>query len=395
MDTETLKLPKLPVLGWAAFTGKSSAPIACFMDSPDAEFTSSGHAAIALALKSLGIGPGSKVLVPTYHCPTMIAPVVACGAEPVFYAIDQNGSPQLQAVASAAQECQAMLVAHFYGVPQVLAGIRACCDRNDMALIEDCAHALFGSDGEGVIGSTGDYAIASLTKFLPTNDGGAIRFPQGGRRPPLKERPLRDSVKVAANAIEIGSQFSRLEGLNGTLRGAFALMDTLRGKRLSTPFDSTSSMHGAGARRDWLSEYAPDCVTWKQETFWARWTTRHVKRDRIVSNRRRNYALLRDSLADLPGAHPLWPDLPEHCAPYVFPLWVDAPDSTYKRVRAKGIPVFRWDEIWPSTPALDGDVGLQWATHVFQLGCHQDLEPEDISSMTRELHAIFGGSAGS
>jgi len=93
---------------------------------------------------------------------------------------------------------------------------------------------------------------------------------------------------------------------------------------------------------------------------------------------------------NLPGAHALMPSLPDACAPYVFPLWVDEPEHTYQRVRAAGIPVFRWDELWPSTPTLVGDSGFQWSMHVFQIGCHQDLRPTDIARMADALHAIFG-----
>jgi hypothetical protein len=84
------------------------------------------------------------------------------------------------------------------------------------------------------------------------------------------------------------------------------------------------------------------------------------------------------------------PNLPDACAPYVFPLWVDEPEGTYQRVRAAGIPVFRWDELWPSTPTLVGDSGFRWSMHVFQIGCHQDLRPTDIARMAEALHAIFG-----
>ena len=117
---------------------------------------------------------------------------------------------------------------------------------------------------------------------------------------------------------------------------------------------------------------------------------RRVHRERIVANRRRNYQILATLVADLSGARALMPNLPDACAPYVFPLWVDEPEGTYQRVRAAGIPVFRWDELWPSTPTLVGDSGFRWSMHVFQIGCHQDLRPTDIARMAEALHAIFG-----
>jgi len=79
--------PRLPVFGWSAFSGERAAPVPAVLDARYRRFTTSGRAAIEVALRVLGVGPGDKVLVPTYHCPTMIAPVVRSGAEPAFYPI--------------------------------------------------------------------------------------------------------------------------------------------------------------------------------------------------------------------------------------------------------------------------------------------------------------------
>ena len=46
-------------------------------------YPKSSRVAIALSPHLLEIGPGDQVLVPTYHCHTMIAPVVQYGAEPM------------------------------------------------------------------------------------------------------------------------------------------------------------------------------------------------------------------------------------------------------------------------------------------------------------------------
>ncbi len=86
------------------------------------------------------------------------------------------------------------------------------------------------------------------------------------------------------------------------------------------------------------------------------------------------------------------PALPDAAAPYVFPLWVERPEASYKAIRAAGVPIFRWDEVWPGTPAIDGDCGIEWATHVFQLGCHQDLSVHDLSRMAQRVREILGES---
>ena len=86
-------LPKRPVLDWADFAGARQASLPSIADLPHRQLTTSGRAAIYHALKLANPAPGSAVLVPTYHCPTMIAPVVLLGLEPIFYPIDARACP--------------------------------------------------------------------------------------------------------------------------------------------------------------------------------------------------------------------------------------------------------------------------------------------------------------
>jgi hypothetical protein len=90
-------LPKLPVFGWHSLQGGPS-PLPSLLDLPRLNYTTSGRASILLALQALGVGPGQAVLLPTYHCPSMVAPVTHLGATPVFYPIDEQGTPLLQSL---------------------------------------------------------------------------------------------------------------------------------------------------------------------------------------------------------------------------------------------------------------------------------------------------------
>jgi dTDP-4-amino-4,6-dideoxygalactose transaminase len=121
----------------------------------------------------------------------------------------------------------------------------------------------------------------------------------------------------------------------------------------------------------------------------ARLISGSVCHSRIVEDRRRNYADLARRLSGIRGARSLLPSLPEGATPYVFPLYVNDPAASYQRLRSAGIPIFRWDEVWPGTPVLDGDRGLDWADRVFQLGCHQDLSPPDIEAIARTVREII------
>jgi hypothetical protein len=217
-------LPRLPLFGWSAFVGARDASLPCVLDQPHVVFTSSGGAAIALALRDLGTRSGDRVLVPTYHCPTMIAPVAATGATPLFFPLDEAGTPRIAELAKwDLAGVRAMIVAHYFGLPQPMARIRQFCDDRGIVLIEDCAHAMFGEADGRPIGSHGHYAIASLTKFLPTADGGCLVYGRGPAKPPaLPARSFSDQIRIIANTVEAGAQHRRMPGVNGMITASFA-----------------------------------------------------------------------------------------------------------------------------------------------------------------------------
>jgi perosamine synthetase len=377
-------LPRLPILGWSAFKGTRPTTVPSLLDAPQVVYTQSGRASIALALRLLNVRPGDRVLVPTYHCPTMIQPVVAAGAEPVFYSLDARGCPSLQYLKAAdLRGVRAIIAAHYFGVPQPMGELRRFCDERSISLIEDCAHALFGMSDGRPVGSWGEYAIASLTKFFPVPEGGCLVSHQ---RPVLDvvlpERALVEELKTALDAVEMGARHHGFPGLNSALIAVFNLKNALRHE--PTPQQTTQD---AAWRRSGTSHnlLAVDPV---RVTRVARWIAQHAPRSHIVAVRRRNFSHLAQLLANVPGVRVLHKVLPEGAVPYVFPVLVEGADEKYHRLRASGIPIYRWDDIWPTTPSLAGDVGQVWTRSVFQLGCHQDLSLQDLESIAQQVRRV-------
>jgi len=376
--------PRLPVLGWSAFSGEYAAPSLGVLNTRHWRYTTSGRAAIALALRVLKIRPGDKVLVPTYHCPTMIAPVVQSGAQPVFYPITASGGVDLGWLQRAAPAgARAILATHYFGIPQPMSSVRAFCDAHGIAMIEDCAHAFFGMS-EGVsVGSWGDLAIASLPKFFPAPEGGLLL---SATRPltgvDFAPRGWRDEIKAVADAIELGVEHGRFPGLNTLLAGVFGIKNWWSHHNRPSDASADSSGKSAGTAIDNRLDTCRPTVA-------ARWIASGVRQFRIVEHRRRNYAALASRLLMVDGAHALRPELPEGVTPYVFPLYVDNPEASYQQLRSAGIPLFRWDDVWPGTPVLDGDHGLYWAQLVFQIGCHQDLSLHDIEAMATTVREMI------
>jgi dTDP-4-amino-4,6-dideoxygalactose transaminase len=279
-----------------------------------------------------------------------------------------------------------MLVAHYFGVPQAMQGVRKLCDANRLALIEDCAHAFFGVADGRAVGGWGDVAVASLTKFFPVPEGGVIvsnDVPLEHLQ--LSPRPWIDELRAIADAVQLGAEHGKLRGFNSVLQAIFGARALLRRKAQA---EQTQPQPLARA------ELADELLKAAQPAAAALWIARHVHAGRIAAVRRRNYARLARRLSGLRGGYPLARELPAGAVPYVFPLFVHRAEEVYQPLRRTGIPIFRWDQLWPDTPKLEGDHGLAWSRHVFQLGCHQDLAEDDIERIASSVRAIVDGEAG-
>jgi hypothetical protein len=283
-----------------------------------------------------------------------------------------------------------MLVSHYFGLANSLAEVRQWCNERGIALIEDCAHCYFGDAGERQVGDWGDYATASLSKFLPVPEGGLLA---SAHRPiqnlKLAPQGFRAQVKGWVDVFELATKYKRLLGLNRLMAGIFWLKNPRN--RLQTVTSANTAPTSALPK--------PDAANLMRDSDMARIAlaplsaTQSLKallpRGRIIARRQQNFATYAGYFAHVNGARPLFPLPSKAVAPYVFPLWVDDAERVYREIRARDLPVFRWDRIWPGTPLLDGDVGPLWSQHVLQLLCHQDLSKADIDDTAQAILGLL------
>lgn len=137
-----------------------------------------GSAALDIAVKALGIGPGDEVIMPTF---TIISPaqsVVTAGATPVLVDSDpatwNMDVEQIEARITPAT--RAILVVHTYGLPVDMDPVISLCERYGLKLIEDAAE-MHGQTYKGQrCGSFGDISIFSFypNKHITTGEGGML-----------------------------------------------------------------------------------------------------------------------------------------------------------------------------------------------------------------------------
>ena len=98
-----------------------------------------------------------------------------------YYPITEKFEPDWKILKKMAAESvgDIFVFVHYFGVYHDINIAKEFCKRNDMLLIEDCAHVLYNS---GKFGVKGDFTVYSPHKILPVCDGGIIRYNEKDER---------------------------------------------------------------------------------------------------------------------------------------------------------------------------------------------------------------------
>ena len=187
--------------GWLTtgrFNDRFEKALADFLETKHVLTVNSGSSANLVALSALtspelgqrAIKPGDEVITVAAGFPTTIAPILQCGAVPVFVDVNEKtwnvDLDHLKAALS--PRTKAVMIAHTLGLPFEADAVAAWCAENDLWLVEDCCDAL-GTTWQGQpVGSFGDIATLSFypAHHLTTGEGGAV-FTKNGQLARLAE----------------------------------------------------------------------------------------------------------------------------------------------------------------------------------------------------------------
>lgn len=179
-----------------AFDSNWIAPLGPHVDAFELEFArgvgashavalSSGTAAMHIALRLAGVGPGDHVLVPTLTFVGCANPIRYLGAEPVFLDSEPrfwNLDPALLEDTLRDRERRglprpvAVVPVHLYGHPAEIDAISAPCEKRGIPVIEDAAESLGSGHRDGVPGTFGRFGVFSFNgnKIITTSGGGML-----------------------------------------------------------------------------------------------------------------------------------------------------------------------------------------------------------------------------
>ncbi|PZF84240.1 DegT/DnrJ/EryC1/StrS family aminotransferase [Jiangella anatolica] len=257
---------------------------------PHAVASSSGTAALHLAVAAIDPEPGDEIITTPLTDFGTIAAILAQNAVPVFADVDPlTGNLDPASVeAQLSERTRAILVVHLFGAAAPVTELRALADRAGVALIEDCAQAYLARPAPdappvGTYGAVGCFSLQQY-KHVTAGDGGLCVTSDAA----TAERMRLFSDKAWPRAE---GRFHRFLALNYRMTNLTAAVAAVQLRRL------------------------PD----------------------VVERRRRQAARLLTAVGDLPGAH--LPDRPDLHAWWVLPLVVDEGHRRWaKALTAEGVP---------------------------------------------------------
>jgi dTDP-4-amino-4,6-dideoxygalactose transaminase len=146
---------------------------AAFCNARYAVGVASGTDAIAIALRSVGVGPGAEVITQANTCVPTVAGIVRAGAVPVLADVEPASGTLDPACLEQAltRRTRAVVPVHLYGQCAEMDAIVAFARAHDLKVIEDAAHA----HGAHYLGrSAGTLGHAAAFSFYPTKNLGAV-----------------------------------------------------------------------------------------------------------------------------------------------------------------------------------------------------------------------------
>ncbi|MEC1422626.1 DegT/DnrJ/EryC1/StrS family aminotransferase [Bacillus subtilis] len=151
---------------------------AAFVGAKHAVAVNSCTAALFLALKAKGIGPGDEVITSPLTFSSTANTIIHTGATPVFADIDENtlNIDPVKLEAAVTPRTKAVVPVHFGGQSCDMDAILAVAQNHGLFVLEDAAHAVYTTYKQRMIGSIGDATAFSFyaTKNLATGEGGML-----------------------------------------------------------------------------------------------------------------------------------------------------------------------------------------------------------------------------
>jgi dTDP-4-amino-4,6-dideoxygalactose transaminase len=301
-----------------------------------------------------------QILLPAYICPTVVTTLEKCGMTCEYYQVNPELDIDLDDLVQKVTGHQAVYFINYFGffqpapVREMLAGLQ----KKGLIVVEDNAQAGFATE------KTGDFVFNSLRKLAPY-DGGYLttkldvspyimkRRGNPNHRLPLIREYRQRLVDYLFNGDEIHEKLVELY-------------------RLAEESYET----------DFVVEGDP------QE----QWAIEHLDWSGIRQLRRENYTYLLDSILNIPGITPIFPQLQADNMPMGLPVYLTgvSRDWLFDELGAAGVGLtVHWDEILRDSRLNQNPVAVDMANRMITLVIDQRTSHKQLDYLTRMLKKLL------
>lgn len=336
-----------------------------------------------------------RVLMPAFHCISMIEPALAAGMEVSFYRIDRSLQiDEEDVIARASNEVCAFLYVNFFGFPAKVDALLTDLRRRGIAVVEDSSHSFLELQPLRLAGGSGDYIVYSFGKLVPCGAGGGLRVRAGSiDLPHLTRLEWKDSLVLAKRLIE---QVFLSRNEQSVVRRFYFALEAARVSRKQHGPREQSNGTSPSQRPPKDGAFVPGNLAFDalhartRFPSFPRWILHAANLHEIVFQRRRNYSHYSTILAFPRTPLSVLPQLHDSVCPWAYPILVANRAQHDQRLRSLGVPVWTFGDVLH--PSVDQHAGTQAAadarflsTHLLCLPVHQGLPSEAVASFAQVI----------
>lgn len=238
----------------------------------------SGTAALTLAMRALGIGPGDEVITVAHSYVATATSTLLVGATPVFVDVDPDTAlmdPTLLP-SKLTRRTKAVIAVHLGGVACDMEPIERFCNEHGLHLIEDCAQAIGATYGGRSVGSfgMGCFSLHPLKTLGACGDAGFITTADADQAQLL--RTLRSLGHRDRDHVDFPGENARLDALQAAILKV----------KLPHLNDWTTARrrHGAAYQEALQPHFELTAVTKSCEPAFSAFVIRHDERDALIAH---------------------------------------------------------------------------------------------------------------
>ncbi len=341
---------------------------------------------------------GKTILIPAFHCPTVVQPAVLAGYKIQFYKINEDLSIDTDEVNNMINaDTAAIVVIQYFGFSFKSDAFKETASINNCIIIEDWSHSFLQTSPLRLAGSNNSIATYSFWKIIPCVVGGGFINRTSkilNSTNYLKQSSTIENIKINKRIIESFINNSNSE----TLKNALAKFESFRKKRVTNSVNSSDNEKISPKEIIEADHYPIEPSFFAKDLpLLSNALLYRADFELIARKRRENFNTYLELTSGINLITPYFSMLPDDVCPWAFPIVLENRNQFDFKLRKEGVPFFTFGE---QLHPLVSDIKLispearkisQYLSNsTLCLSAHQKLNRQEIEISLDKAKSILG-----